>query len=98
MIPRDDSVNEIYMNRVFLGDIRIFNEAEVLNRLEFSHILTVELVPVPLTITSRFPHIAILQVSWTNKRYNCKGKVKVHFLVWLIWILFWNANIHFRYL
>ena len=67
MIPRDDSVNEIYMNRVFLGDIRIFNEAEVLNRLEFSHILTVELVPVPLTITSRFPHIAILQVSWTNK-------------------------------
>ena len=68
MIPTDNSVNEIYMNRVFLGDIRIFNEAEVLNKLEFSHILTVELVPVPLTITSRFPHIAILQVSRTNKK------------------------------
>ena len=58
----DDSVNEIYKNQVFLGDVRIFNDIELMNKLEFSHILTVELVPVPLTITSRFPHIAILQV------------------------------------
>ena len=60
--PMDDSVNEIYKNKVFLGDVRIFNDIELMNKLEFSHILTVELVPVPLTITSRFPHIAILQV------------------------------------
>ena len=58
----DDSVNEIYKNKVFLGDVRIFNDIELMNKLEFSHILTVELVPVPLTITSRFPHIAIMQV------------------------------------
>ena len=58
----DDSVNEIYKNKVYLGDLRIFNDIELMNKLEFSHILTVELVPVPLTITSRFPHIAILQV------------------------------------
>ena len=60
--PMDDSVNEIYKNKVFLGDVRIFNDIELMNKLEFSHILTVELVPVPLTITSRFPHIAIMQV------------------------------------
>ena len=59
----DDSVNEIFKNRIFLGGVRIFNDTELLNKLEFTHILTVELVPVPLTITSRFPHIAILQVS-----------------------------------
>ena len=58
----DDSVNELYKNKVFLGDVRVFNDIELMNKLEFSHILTVELVPVPLTITSRFPHIAILQV------------------------------------
>ena len=59
----DDSVNEIFKNRIFLGGVRVFNDTELLNKLEFTHILTVELVPVPLTITSRFPHIAILQVS-----------------------------------
>lgn len=59
----DDSVNEIFKNRIFLGGVRIFNDTELLDKLEFTHILTVELVPVPLTITSRFPHIAILQVS-----------------------------------
>ena len=62
----DDSVNEIFKNRIFLGGVRIFNDTELLNKLEFTHILTVELVPVPLTITSRFPHIAILQVSCSS--------------------------------
>ena len=60
----DDSVNEIFKNKVFLGDVRVFNDTELLNKLEFSHILTVELVPVPLSITSRYPHIAILQVTY----------------------------------
>ena len=63
----DNCVNEIFKNKLFLGDVRIFNDTELLNKLELSHILTVELVPVPLTITSRFPNIAILQV---NCRYN----------------------------
>ena len=61
----DDNVNEIFKNCIFLGDVRIFNDTELLNKLEFTHILTVELVPVPLTITSRFPHIAILQVTFS---------------------------------
>ena len=62
--PMDDSVNEIYKNKVFLGDVRVFNDIELVKKLEFSHILTVELVPVPLTITSRFPHISIMQVRY----------------------------------
>ena len=62
----DDCVNEIFKNKLFLGDVRIFNDTELLNKLELSHILTVELVPVPLTITSRFPNIAILQVNCRN--------------------------------
>ena len=59
----DDSVNEMFKNRIFLGDVRVFNDTELLNKLGLTHILTVELVPVPLTITSRYPHIAILQVT-----------------------------------
>ena len=62
----DDCVSEIFKNKLFLGDVRIFNDTELLNKLELSHILTVELVPVPLTITSRFPNIAILQVNCRN--------------------------------
>lgn len=31
-------------------------------RLSFTHVLTAELVPIPMTVTSRFPHVALMHV------------------------------------
>ena len=59
----NNCVDEIFENKIYLGDIRIFNDLELMKKLSFTHILTAELVPIPMTITSRFPHVAILHVS-----------------------------------
>ena len=56
-------VNMIYEDKLYLGDVRVFNNVELLKKLAFTHILTVELMPVPMTITSRFPHVALFHVS-----------------------------------
>ena len=56
-------VDEVVENKIYLGDVRVFNDLELMKKHSFTHILTAELVPVPMTITSRFPHVAILHVS-----------------------------------
>ena len=56
-------VDEILQDKLYIGDVRIFNEIELMRRLSFTHIVTVELVPVPLVITSSFPQVAVLHVS-----------------------------------
>ena len=56
-------VDEILHDKLYIGDVRIFNEIELMRRLSFTHIITVELVPVPLAITSSFPQVAVLHVS-----------------------------------
>ena len=56
-------VDEILQDKLYIGDVRIFNEIELMRRLSFTHIITVELVPVPLAITSSFPQVAVLHVS-----------------------------------
>ena len=56
-------VDEILQEKLYIGDVRIFNDIELMRRLSFTHIVTVELVPVPLVITSSFPQVAVLHVS-----------------------------------
>ena len=56
-------VDEILQKKLYIGDVRIFNDIELMRRLSFTHIVTVELVPVPLVITSSFPQVAVLHVS-----------------------------------
>ena len=59
----NNCVDEIIEDKVYLGDVRIFNDIECLKQYAFSHILTAEIVPVPMAVTSRFPHVAVLHVS-----------------------------------
>ena len=62
-------VDEILQDKLYIGDVRIFNEIELMKRLSFTHIVTVELVPVPLVITSSFPQVAVLHVSMLSPFY-----------------------------
>ena len=68
--PTEESDNDpncmdaIFEGKLYLGDKRSYNDLELLSRLSFTHILTAELVPVPMAITSRFPQIAILHVRY----------------------------------
>ena len=57
-----DNVNEI-ISGLYLGDKRAATDLDLLSKLELSHILSVDLVPLPQVVTSAFPNMAILQVN-----------------------------------
>ena len=57
-----DNVNEIIPG-LYLGDKRAATDLDLLSKLELSHILSVDLVPLPQVVTSAFPNMAILQVN-----------------------------------
>ena len=47
---------------LYLGDKAASTDLELISRLELTHIVSVELIPLPQVVTSTFPNLAVLQI------------------------------------
>ncbi|TRY78194.1 hypothetical protein TCAL_06766 [Tigriopus californicus] len=58
-------VDQIAEN-LFLGDKKAATDLELIGRLKLTHIVTAELIPLPHSVSSTFPHLAILHVAFPD--------------------------------
>ena len=56
-----NSADEI-VRGLYLGDKNAATDLELIAKLELTHILSVDLVPLPQVVTSTFPNLALMQV------------------------------------
>lgn len=59
-------VDQIAEN-LFLGDKRAATDLELIGRLKLTHIVTAELIPLPHSVSSTFPHLAMLHVAFPDQ-------------------------------
>ena len=58
-------VDEI-IDKLFLGDVSVAMDTELMHRIGVTHILTVEMIPLPEAVSSNHPNVAIKQVAITD--------------------------------
>ena len=57
-----NTVDSIDTN-LYLGDKNAATDLELISKLELTHILSVDMVPLPHVVTSNFPNLATMQIS-----------------------------------
>ena len=53
---------DIILPNLYLGDKNSAIDLELIGKLEVSHILSVDIVPLPQVVSSNFPNLALMQV------------------------------------
>ena len=53
---------DIILPNLYLGDKNSAIDLELIGKLEVSHILSVDIVPLPQVVSSHFPNVALMQV------------------------------------
>ena len=60
--PTVSNTVDIILPNLYLGDKNSAMDLELIGKLEVSHILSVDIVPLPQVVSSNFPNLALMQV------------------------------------
>ena len=54
---------DVIAHNLYLGDKNAATDLELISKLELTHILSVDMVPLPQVVSSTFPNLAMHQIS-----------------------------------
>jgi len=67
---------DVIIPNLYLGDKNAATDLELVSKLELTHILSVDMIPLPQVVSSTFPNIALMQISVADM---CQEDLLCHF-------------------
>ena len=63
MTSSDNNSVDVIATKLYLGDKHAATDLELIAKLELTHILSVDMIPLPHVVSSTYPNVALMQIS-----------------------------------